>query len=88
MIVFIVHKLADQICLISRMSNISFNLESICYDNCHLKKYALKREHISQRLMNLDYWVDRFHFGNHVDKWCKANCDPRKSQLLEEVNIN
>ena len=63
-----------------------FNLECICYDDaCHLKRYALNRGHISQKLMNLDYRVDRFHFGNHVDKWCKANCNPHKSEILEKV---
>jgi len=27
--------------------------------------------------------VDKFHFRNHVDGWCKANCNPHKSINLE-----
>ena len=27
--------------------------------------------------------VDKFHFKNHVDVWCKQNCNPYKSDKLQ-----
>ena len=30
--------------------------------------------------------VDRFHFSNHVEEWCKKNMDPAKSKFLDGVN--
>ena len=30
--------------------------------------------------------VDRMHFKNHIDVWCKKNCDPDKTPELEGVN--
>jgi hypothetical protein len=29
--------------------------------------------------------VDKFHFRNHVDKWCKTHCNPYKCRDLDEV---
>ena len=30
--------------------------------------------------------VDKFHFINHVDSWCRENCDPTKIKELDNVN--
>ena len=30
--------------------------------------------------------IDRFHFKNHIDKWCKANMNPADSVYLKDVN--
>ena len=32
--------------------------------------------------------VDKMHFRNHVDKWCRSNCNPYDRVDLEGVNIN
>ena len=30
--------------------------------------------------------VDQFHFKNHVDSWCKQNCNPYSSDDLQVMN--
>ena len=66
-------------------------LECICYDDaCHLKKYAgnTKRSsssEIGKLISNMQFSVDKFHFGNHIDRWCKKNCNPYKNDLLRNV---
>ena len=37
----------------------------------------------SQRVANMDMLMDQFHFPNHVDTWCKANCNPHKNVHLQ-----
>lgn len=34
----------------------------------------------------MDMRVDRFHFPNHVCKWCKKNVNPADSKILNGVN--
>ena len=59
-------------------------IDTIVYDDaCHLKKYASNKERVlltetTQRMVNMAMVVDKFHFKNHVDKWCKNNCNPYK----------
>ena len=63
--------------------------ESICYDDaCHLKKFSQnpvrsKMTTTSKRMATMEMVVDKFHFRNHVDGWCKANCNPHKSNQLQ-----
>ena len=67
---------------------------TICYDDaCHLLRYAqnVKRRDLtktSRRISDLNIVVDRFHFRNHVDKWCQSNCNPYKCEGLEGVSEN
>ena len=66
-------------------------IDVICYDDaCHLKKYAINstRNHsteTSKILQNMEYVVDKFHFKNHVDTWCKNNCNPYKCNKIKDV---
>ena len=59
-----------------------FITEFICYDDaCHLKKYAQNsvRRNITrtaEKMAEMEMIVDRFHFKNHVDRWCKEHCNP------------
>ncbi|XP_066932011.1 uncharacterized protein [Clytia hemisphaerica] len=63
------------------------DIECIVYDDaCHLKRYAMNRRNVSERLADMDYRSDRFHFKNHVDLWCRANCNPDHSETLDNVN--
>jgi len=68
------------------------DIETICYDDaCHLKKFAQNKTRClltatSQRMAKMTMVVDRFHFKNHVDSWCKQNCNPYSSDDLQEVN--
>ena len=70
---------------------ITYFLECICYDDaCHLKRYAcnpVRKDETatSKRISNLEFLVDKFHFKNHVDSWCKKNCNPYKSVHLSKV---
>ena len=61
-------------------------------DACHLVKYA--RNHYRKKKQNSDtkymtevsIVVDKFHFSNHVDKWCQEHCNPYKIKELDGVN--
>ncbi len=30
--------------------------------------------------------IDRFHFDNHIDPWCRKHMDPATSKYLKNVN--
>lgn len=72
--------------------NFLFSIDVICYDDaCHLKKYATNPKRCdltqtSKRLKNMEIVVDKFHFKNHVDTWCKRNCNPYKCSKLDNVS--
>lgn len=59
---------------------------AICYDDgCHLARFSKKPSRVftgetGRLLGGMDFFVDRFHFPNHVDPWCKANCDPNDAR--------
>lgn len=36
-------------------------------------------------LANIHIVIDKMHMAGHVDKWCKANCDPQLYDDLKEV---
>ena len=60
-------------------------------DACHLRKYIsnydFKDKSIrSKVLFEKHHYIDKFHMHNHVDKWCKANCDPNEIDDLNNVN--
>ena len=76
----------------TEMFVIPFLVDRICYDDaCHLKKYCMnpKRKSITkvtERLANMNMVIDKMHFRNHVDKWCKANCNPYDRRDLDGVS--
>lgn len=63
----------------------------ICYDDaCHLKKFAQNPvrsdlTEIAKRLKGMKMVCDKFHFRNHVDSWCKVNCNPYSTTDLEVI---
>ncbi|XP_015777265.1 PREDICTED: uncharacterized protein LOC107355240 [Acropora digitifera] len=67
------------------------SIESICYDDaCHLKKFAQNPVRsslsvISDRLAKMEMVCDKFHFKNHTDSWCKRNCNPYNSSILQVI---
>ena len=69
-----------------------FVLDRICYDDaCHLKKYCMnpKRKRltaVAERLATMDMVIDKMHFRNHVDNWCKTNCNPYDRKDLDGVS--
>ena len=74
------------------MNDLLHIAERIIYDDaCHLKKYAMNPMRmgitsISKKLGGMDMVVDKLHFRNHVDKWCKDNCNPYDRDDLEGVS--
>ncbi|CAB3984460.1 Hypothetical predicted protein [Paramuricea clavata] len=67
-------------------------VRTICYDDaCHLLRYAQNPKRLnltdtSKRIGGTTIVVDKFHFRNHVDEWCKKHCNPYKCTDLDEVN--
>ena len=60
-------------------------------DQCHLKKFSENPERanlneVTQKVAKLEKFVDKFHFRNHVDKWCQDNCNPDDCPALKGVN--
>ncbi|XP_044170028.1 uncharacterized protein LOC122954064 isoform X3 [Acropora millepora] len=64
--------------------------ERIIYDDaCHMKKYCVnpvqqKVTAVSKRLGKMDMVVDKLQSRNHVDLWCKGNCNPHDQNELRE----
>lgn len=72
----------------TKHSNCSFS-DTICYDDaCHLKKFSQnpKRNTLTTtaiKMSNIVMFCDRFHFKNHIDAWCKQNCNPNTCPELQ-----
>ena len=64
----------------------------ICYDDaCHFKKFSENEvradlNEVTKFMAGLGKHVDKFHFPNHVDKWCHDNCNPEDVKHLDGVN--
>ena len=41
---------------------------------------------VAERLATMDMVIDKMHFRNHVDNWCKANCNPYDRKDLDGVS--
>ena len=67
-------------------------IECVCCDDAyHLKKIATNRIRsqltgVVKYLRDIEYVVDKFHFKNHTDRWCKLNCIPYNSQFIQKVS--
>ena len=65
----------------------------IIYDDaCHLKKCCVnnvqkKVTAVSKRLCKMDMVMDKLQFRNHVDLWCKPNCNPHDRNELHGVSL-
>ena len=61
----------------------------LAYDDaCHLKRFVNRRSctPIGNVIASLTIVVDKFHFKNHVDKWCRANVNPYKVPAFQNLN--
>lgn len=59
----------------------------IVYDDaCHLVRLARNTLPVDHPLLSMEYVIDRMHFRNLVDPWCKENCDPEKCPILINVS--
>ena len=73
--------------------NVREEIIEILYDDaCHFKKFSEKKEHAEKNditeflASKVGKHVDKFHFPNHVDKWCHKNCNPNEVKHLDGVN--
>ena len=60
-------------------------------DACHLKKVIDKnviweKSERAAFLKDIRLAIDRLHFGNHKDKWCRENLNPNNIKELDETN--
>jgi hypothetical protein len=60
-------------------------------DACHFSLHArrpdvMAKSEASTKLGEIPIVVDKFHFKNHIGKWCIENCDPYKLPELVQVN--
>ncbi|CAF3182931.1 unnamed protein product [Rotaria socialis] len=62
-------------------------------DGCHLIEYLhkhigkdLAETYAAKALSQIKFSVDRTYFRNHVGSWCRANMNPDKNPLLENIN--
>ena len=66
-------------------------MECVCYDDaCHLTIFATNSirsqlTDVAKCLTDMEYVVDKFHFKNYTDKWCKSNCNPYDNQFIPKV---
>ena len=68
------------------LGNCETKPKCLVYDDaCHLKRHVDCRM-VYPKLQAMEMKIDRFHFQNHVDSWCRQNMDPSKSSFLEHVN--
>jgi hypothetical protein len=64
----------------------------LAYDDaCHLKKFIVNpvrsgKSVYAKFLSNLIIVVDKMHFANHVDKWCRRNVNPYTNDLFKNIN--
>ena len=67
-------------------------IEILYDDACHFKKFsednkrAAKNDITDFMANKVGKHVDKFHFPNHVDAWCHANCNPADVKHLHGVN--
>jgi hypothetical protein len=68
------------------------NVKCFVHDNgCHFKKFLTKRRELSSvtAIMDeVDIAIDRLHFRNHIDQYCKDNYNPDKKEILNGVNTS
>ena len=60
-------------------------------DNCHLARFAMRKNlinlnEVTKMFAAIKKSIDKFHFGNHVDKWCLEFCNPYAHAELNNVN--
>ena len=61
----------------------------LAYDDaCHLKRFIDRRSTtpLGKALAQLKIVVDKMHFRNHTDPWCKKNVNPYKCPDFVGIN--
>lgn len=64
----------------------------LAYDDaCHLKRFVSNpiradKTEVSRLLASIRMVVDKMHFANHVDKWCRRNVNPYTDDIFKDIN--
>ena len=64
----------------------------LAYDDaCHLKRFVnnpvrSNKSDSAKLLAEIRMVVDKMHFANHVDKWCRRNVNPYTDDLFKDIN--
>ena len=61
----------------------------LAYDDaCHLKRFVNSRQKTlaGKFLASIIMVVDKMHFKNHIDKWCRQNVNPHKVAAFNNLN--
>ena len=64
----------------------------LAYDDaCHLQKFVCNpvrcdKTSVAKFIAALIIVVDKMHFCNHVDKWCRRNVNPYTNDAFKDVN--
>lgn len=64
----------------------------LAYDDaCHLKKFVCNpircnKTDVAKFIAALKIVVDKMHFCNHVDKWCRRNVNPYTDDVFNGIN--
>ncbi|XP_044170026.1 uncharacterized protein LOC122954064 isoform X1 [Acropora millepora] len=67
----------------SELENSSSTQKNKCCVNPVQKKVTA----VSKRLDNMDMVVVKLQFRNHVDLWCKPNCNPHNQNEFRELRF-
>ena len=57
-------------------------------DACHLKRFVNKRQTtlLGKKFADLVMVVDKMHFANHKDPWCRKNVNPHLVEAFNSLN--
>ena len=72
--------------LIESTIKINSSIKYVCYDTgCKLAAHVNNKEYnYSQCIKNLEFFIDRFHLGNHVKACQKFSCDT--NEIVKLIN--
>ncbi|XP_015751975.1 PREDICTED: uncharacterized protein LOC107331827 isoform X1 [Acropora digitifera] len=57
----------------------------MCFKKCCVNPIRKEMTAMSKMLGKMDMVVDKLQCRNHVDRWCKANCNPHDRNELRGV---
>ncbi|XP_015751976.1 PREDICTED: uncharacterized protein LOC107331827 isoform X2 [Acropora digitifera] len=58
----------------------------MCFKKCCVNPIRKEMTAMSKMLGKMDMVVDKLQCRNHVDRWCKANCNPHDRNELRGVD--
>ena len=82
-----IHQVAELVEIFLESLSNPLDTKSVVYDDgCHLKRGVSNRCNQYPNLNTKETKIDRFHFPNHTNEWCKLHMNPNDSAHLKNVN--